>query len=110
MRNYIQPGDIITVPAPYALASSAGCLVGSLFGISSGIAAQGDPAEIKTTGVFRLNADAPAAAALGAKAYWDDAAKQVTATAGGNKLIGVFTFEKMAGTAFAEVRLNGVSV
>lgn len=110
MRNYIQPGDVITVAAPYALASGAGCLVGALFGVAATAAASGAQTEIKTTGVFGLLADSAATAAVGAKAYWDDTAKQVTATVGTNKLIGVFTAEKVATQTTASVRLNGVSV
>lgn len=110
MRNYIQPGDILTVTAPYALASGAGCLVDSLFGVATSACAIGAEAEIKTTGVFGLAADPAAVGALGAKAYWDNTAKQVTATVGTNKLIGVFVVAKVATQPIATVRLNGVSV
>ena len=110
MRNYIQPGDIITVTAPYALASGAGCLVGALFGVASSATASGAEAEIKTTGVFGLTCNPAATAAVGEKAYWDDTAKQVTATAVTNKLIGVFTAAKLATQPTAAVRLNGTSV
>lgn len=110
MRNYIQPGDVITVAAPYAVASGAGCLVGALFGVAAFAAALAAEVEIKTTGVFGLTADPAATGAVGAKAYWDDTAKQVTATVGTNKLIGVFTVTKAAAQPTAAVRLNGVSV
>lgn len=110
MRNYIQPGDVIPVAAPYALVSGAGCLVGALFGVATAAAANAATVEIKTTGVFGLLADGAATAAVGAKAYWDDTAKQVTATVGTNKLIGVFTAEKIATQTTASVRLNGTSV
>lgn len=110
MRNYVQPGDIVTVAAPYALASGAGCLVGSLFGVSAGIVANGGEAEIKTAGVFDLTADPAATAAVGAKAYWDDTNKQVSATASGNKLIGVFLAAKVASAPTARVRLDGIAI
>lgn len=110
MRNYVQPGDIVTVAAPYALASGAGCLVGSLFGVSTSVYASGAEAEIKTTGVFDLTADAAATGTVGAKAYWDDTAKQVTGTATGNKLIGVFLAAKVASAPTARVRLDGTAV
>ncbi len=110
MRNYIQSGDILTVVAPYALTSGAGCLVGALFGVATNAVANAAEGEIKITGVFELKADAAATGTVGAKAYWDDTAKQVTATVGTNKLIGVFTVDKTAAQATARVRLNGVSV
>ena len=110
MRNYVQPGDMITLIAVAAIASGAGVLTGSLFGVAAGSAAIGQEVEIKTTGVFDFNADPAATAVAGAKAYWDDTAKQVSATASGNKLIGVFTLDKIATVGFARVRLNGVSI
>ncbi len=39
MRGYIQPGNTITLPAPYAVASGDGLLVGAIFGIATGSAA-----------------------------------------------------------------------
>ncbi|RYF63076.1 MAG: DUF2190 family protein [Comamonadaceae bacterium] len=110
MRNYVQPGDVITIVTAAALASGAGVLVGSLFGVSSAVYGVGVEAEIKTSGVFALTAASAATGAVGDKAYWDDTAKAVTATASGNKLIGVFTVAKTNGQTVATVRLNGVSV
>ena len=39
MKNYVQPGNTITLTAPYAVASGDGLLVGSIFGIAAGAAA-----------------------------------------------------------------------
>ena len=33
MKTYVQPGNTITLTAPYAVASGDGLLVGSIFGI-----------------------------------------------------------------------------
>ena len=41
MKNYVQPGNTITLTAPYAVTSGDGLLVGSIFGIASGAAALG---------------------------------------------------------------------
>ena len=43
MRNFVQPGNTITLTAPYAVASGDGLLVGSIFGIAAGTAALGEP-------------------------------------------------------------------
>lgn len=110
MRNYSQPGDMITVVIAAAIASGAGLLVGSLFGVAAATYAVGDNGEIKTTGVFDLAADPATTATVGAKAYWDDTAKRVTATASSNKLIGVFVADKAASAPTAMVRLNGISI
>lgn len=110
MRNYVQPGDMITFTAAAVIASGAGVLVGSLFGVAAGAYANGAEGELKTTGVFDLTAATAATGAIGAKAYWDDTAKAVTGTATNNSLIGVFVLAKTAGQTVARVRLNGTSV
>lgn len=111
MRNYVQPGDMITVTAPRALTSGDGVLIGSLFGVAAATYAEDDPnAEIKTTGVFDLAADPAATASAGAKAYWDATNHQVVGTATGNKLIGVFAQAKVATAPTARVRLDGIAI
>ena len=45
MKNFVQPGNTITLTAPYAVASGDGLLVGSIFGVASGSAALGEPIE-----------------------------------------------------------------
>lgn len=110
MRNYVQPGDMITFTAAAAVASGAGVLLGSLFGVAASAYANGAEGELKTTGVFDLAAASAATGAVGAKAYWDDTAKAVTGVATDNSLIGVFVLAKTNGQTTARVRLNGVSV
>lgn len=107
MKNYVQPGDMVTFTAAAAVASGAGLLLGALFGVSAATYAVGESGELKTTGVFDLPADPADARAIGAKAYWDDTAKRVTGTASGNTLIGCFAAAKVASTPTARVRLNG---
>ena len=36
MKNYVQPGNTITLTAPYAVTSGDGFLVGSIFGVAAG--------------------------------------------------------------------------
>ena len=43
MKNSVQPGNTMTLTAPYAVTSGDGLLVGSIFGIASGDAALNDP-------------------------------------------------------------------
>ena len=54
MKNYVQPGNTITLTAPYAVASGDGLLVGSIFGIAAGAAAIGEPVETALVGVFDI--------------------------------------------------------
>lgn len=107
MKNFIQDGDTITVVAPYAVASGAGCLVGSLFGVAVSDALINAEVEIKTTGVFDMAKATGAAWTVGARIYWDDTAKNCTTTVGTNKLIGVATAAAASGDTVGRVRLTG---
>ena len=53
MKNFVQPGNTITLTAPHAVASGDGLLVGSIFGIAAGAAALGEPVETALVGVSR---------------------------------------------------------
>ncbi len=71
-RNFIQPGDTITLTAPYAVTSGDGLLVGSIFGVATGDAALNDPVEAALTGVFDIIKVGSQAWSAGDKVYWDD--------------------------------------
>ena len=108
MKTYVQPGNTITLTAPYAVASGDGLLVGSIFGIASADTALNDPVETALTGVFDLTKVGSQAWTVGAKVYWDDTNKRTTSVATSNTLIGVAT-EAVAGGAgdtIGRVRLN----
>jgi predicted RecA/RadA family phage recombinase len=106
-KNYIQPGDVVTVAAPTGgVASGAGVLVGSLFGIAATTAAQGAPVEIVTTGVFTLPKLSAQAWTVGARIYWDDTNKHCTTTASTHKLIGVALAVADNPSAIGVVRLS----
>lgn len=106
MRNFVQPGDVITVAAPYALSPGDGCLVGSIFGVASGSAALNAEAELDMEGVFDLTALSTDTATVGALAYWDNTNRRITTTASGNTKVGVFTAAKANGATTGRVRLN----
>lgn len=109
MKNYVQPGNTITLTAPYAVTSGDGLLVGSIFGVAAGTAILGDPVETAVEGVYDLKKVASQAWAVGDKIYWDNTAKNTTKTLTSNTLIGVAT-DVVAGGAtdlIGRVRLNG---
>lgn len=108
MKNYVQPGQTLTVTAPYAVASGAGVLVGSLFGVATAAAALSATVEIETEGVFDLVKAGSQAWTVGARIYWDDTAKNCTTTAASNKLIGVAVAAvgSGAGETIGRVRLS----
>lgn len=110
MKNYVQPGDVITLVAPYAVGSGGGAVVGSIFGVATNEYANGATGEFATKGVFDLTALSTATFAQGAKVYWDNTNKRCAATATGYFLIGVAVNAKANGETTARVRLNGVAI
>ena len=96
MKNFVQPGNTITLTAPDAVASGDGLLVGSIFGIAAGAAALGELVETALVGVFDITKVGSQAWTVGAKIYWDDTNKRTTTVATDNTLIGV-AVEAVAG-------------
>ncbi|UFM64018.1 DUF2190 family protein [Paracoccus sp. MA] len=109
MKNYVQPGNTLTLTAPYAVTSGGGLLVGSIFGVAAGDAASGATVEAALTGVFDLTKIGSQAWTVGAKVYWDDTNKRCTTVATDNTLIGVAVVAVAggAGDTIGRVRLNG---
>ena len=105
MRNYVQPGNTITLAAPYAVTSGGGLLVGAIFGVATVDAIQGEEIEACLAGVVDL-AKAGPAWAPGDKVYWDNTNKVATKTATDNTLIGVAVAAAAANAAIGRVRLN----
>jgi predicted RecA/RadA family phage recombinase len=112
MRNYIQAGEVVSLPAPSGgVKSGDGVLVGSLFGVAATDAAAGDSVEVALEGVYELP-KAAGAIDPGAKVYWVAADKNVSTAdgSGSNKLIGAATAAAGGADAKARVRLNGVAI
>ena len=106
MKNYIQEGDRIALAAPYAVSSGGGALIGAIFGVAVTDLANAEVGTFALEGVYTLP-KATGAATLGAKAYWDNTNKNVTATSTSNTLVGVFVAAYASGDTSANVRLNG---
>lgn len=87
--NYIQEGDVLDLPAPYAVSSGGGALIGSIFGVALVTLANGVTGAFGIEGVFSLAKVSAQAWTVGAKIYWDDTAKNCTTTSSANTLIGV---------------------
>ncbi|SOH93369.1 Predicted phage recombinase, RecA/RadA family [Monaibacterium marinum] len=89
MKNYVQPGDHVTVPAPSG-GVTAGALVtiAALSGVAQAAAAEGEPVELVRKGVFDLPKTSAQAWAVGEKIY-ATAAGVCTTVASSNMLVGV---------------------
>ena len=111
MKNYIQPGDCLTVPAPTGGTVSGGLyLVGSIVGVAATTEEAGDPVVLKTEGVFELAKVNAQAWSVGDPIYMNTTSRNATnASATGVVLIGVATEEAANPSSAGRVRLNGVS-
>ena len=54
MKNFVAVGNILTLPAPAALTSGQGVLIGSIFGVAQKDASNGEDVAILVTGVLEL--------------------------------------------------------
>jgi predicted RecA/RadA family phage recombinase len=86
--NHIQPGNTLTLAAPYDVVSGAGLLVGTIFGVAQYDALSGVDVEADTVGVWELPKTSAQAWTVGALIYWDNSAKVCTTTSTSNTLIG----------------------
>ena len=109
MKNYVQPGESITLTAAAAATSGDGVLVGSLFGVAAGDAAIGETMVLTTKGVFTMPKVSTDVMAVGAIVYWDDAAGLVTTddNEAANPRIGLAVTVASNPSGSVDVRLDG---
>ncbi len=107
-KNFIQPGDVMTIAAPADTVAGQLQHAGLLVGVAQGNALNGAPLEIATRGVFEVAKTSAQAWTVGAAIYYIPSTKlATTATTTGNILIGVAAAvaDNPSGTGL--VRLNG---
>lgn len=110
MKNHIQKGDIITVPAPVGgIVSGEGAIIGNIFGIAAYAAAVGEPVELATIGVYQLPKATAAVLTVGARVAWDNTAKNINVPGAGRFPVGVATEAAGNGVTSVAVRLDGVA-
>ncbi len=110
MQNYIQNGHVITVTTPAGgITSGEGLIVGSIFGVAAYTAAEGDPLELATTGVYQLPKATAAVLAVGARVAWDNTAKNINVLGAGRFPVGIATEAAGNGITSVAVRLDGVA-
>lgn len=111
MNNYVKNGDIVFITAaPYAAASGAGMLMGSMFGVATTAITSGGTGNIQVTGVVSIAKLSAEAWTQGALVYWDNTAKNATIVSTSNKLIGVANAAAANPSAVGELRLNGAFI
>lgn len=112
MKNFVQPGECITLTAPTGGVTSGKLyLIGGLVVVASATVAEGLAFEACTCGVFDLDKPGSQAWTEGQKLYWDDTGKVCTTDATKGQLIGTAAAAVGAGAGetTGRVRLSGVS-
>lgn len=109
MKNHIQKGDVITVPAPAGgMASGEGAIIGNIFGIAAYAAAVGEPVALATIGVYQLPKATDAVLTVGARVAWDNTAKNINLPGTGRFPVGIATEAAGNGITNVTVRLDGI--
>jgi predicted RecA/RadA family phage recombinase len=106
-RNFVQPGNTLTIPAPATVSGGGVVIAGGIIGIAAGDAAIGAPVDVETGGVWDLPKVSADAFTLGATVYWDAGDSLATVTATDNTKIGVAVAAAGNGVATVKVRLSG---
>ena len=110
MKNFIQHGHYLTVPAPAGGATTGeGLLSGNLFGVVTYSAGPGESLELAISGVYMLPKSTAAVLTVGARVAWDNTAKEVNTPGAGRFPIGIATEAAGNGITSVAVRLDGVA-
>lgn len=104
MKNFIQPGNVVSIPAPAAVESGDIVVAGSLVGIASNTAALGANVDVALTGVYEVAKVAADVVTVGAPIYVD-ANGLATVTATANDRLGAAVEAAGNGVATVKVRL-----
>jgi predicted RecA/RadA family phage recombinase len=107
MKNYKQPGDVLTLVAPYTVLSGAGAKRGAIFGVAESDTLINVSGEFKTEGVFSLAKTSAQAWVAGERVYWDDANKRCDTDSAVGMLIGSATAVAANPSSTGLVKLNG---
>jgi predicted RecA/RadA family phage recombinase len=108
--NFITGDDPLSLPAPAGgVVSGTAYLIGAAFGIAGDSAAQGEVFPLHRRGVWSLPKATAVNWVVGAKLYWDDAAKKVTNVSASNTLIGVSREARVNADTTVEVALGIVA-
>lgn len=106
MKNFVQPGDRITVTAAAAATAGELVVVGSLIAVAFGDAEIGDQLTLAVGGVFDLPKVTATAIATGDPVYRRSSDGLLTGTASGNTKVGIAVADAANPSATVRVRLN----
>jgi predicted RecA/RadA family phage recombinase len=109
-KTYIQPGRVLTVPAPAGGAlSGAPVLIGALFGVAQHDAAESTDLEILTEEVVELPKAAPLVIDLGDRVFWNSTDSVLDKTATAQLCVGVAVLPAASADTVVRVKLGAVT-
>lgn len=108
--TFIQPGEKLTLNAPYDRSAGQPAMVGSIFGVALQDVLSGVDGEFAVTGVWDLPKTDSQAWSVGDKIYWKASTKACTTVATDGPLIGVAVeaLGSGSGITLGQVKLTGV--
>ncbi len=107
VKNWIQPGNTITIPAAAVTAAGAVVIAGSLVGVAANSAAAiGADLDVEIGGVWELPKVSALAIAIGDKVYYAAGSGLVNKTVSGNTYLGVAVSAAADPSPTVRVRLN----
>ena len=109
MKNFSQPGDVITLAAPYDRVAGEGALVGAIFGVATSTVLSTVNGQFVIDGVVTIKKTSAQAWTQGALIYWDNTAKEATSVSTSNTRIGCAVVAAANPSATGTVRLNGIA-
>lgn len=110
MRNFVQPGKVLSLAAPAGgVVAGVGYLIGHLFVVADETAAAAATFTGETEGVFSLAKTSGQAWAVGDRVYWDATNGRGDTTASLGPCIGVAVAAAANPSSTGMVRLNGNS-
>jgi predicted RecA/RadA family phage recombinase len=107
MNNYIQPGKVLTLTAPYARDSGQAAMVGSIFGVATNDVDNAVDGEFQVEGVFELAKTSAQAWTQGDQLYWNASTKAVSNDSTVGPLVGTAVEAAANPSSTGTVRLNG---
>lgn len=107
MKNYVEPGNALTVPAPSGgVVSGKPVVIGSLRGFAAATAAEGEDVAIFRRGVFDVDKESGTAWAVGDKVYLKADGSGFNKTATSNVLFGFAAAAAVAGDTVGRICLG----
>lgn len=109
MKNYIQPGDTLTLIAAGTITAGSPVKIGQIFGLAVDSAVTGEQFELQRRGVVSTTlATSGEAWSAGDLIYWSGTAFRKTPSAG-DLLVGFAALAKASGTTSATILLDGTA-